>query len=237
MKNIFKINCFFGAVITFCCGWLSPSLADVGGGSGRAHSPYIEMQLPEDNLTVRRLKAEAAATRTVNFTTSYGKSVYGKRIGIVYAKPGAFLGSTATHTAFFGIVDGETTPRYIDFSIIRNVTILKKDYSSITLKLDLFPDIAVEELLKKRPSYTELKSKYTKTITIWVWLWSEDNQPLALVGSGSEENAPRKIIALFSEIPNAQKIEFLGPDNYWWAIRSVTDDLAYPRPAVHPSLP
>lgn len=231
MRNISKTSYILAVITLYCCGLSLIVLADVGGGRGKATSPYIDRDLPEDSSTVSRLRDEEAAKKTINFTTTAGKHIYGQKIGIVYLKPGAVV--KAIETAFFGIVNGEKSPRKIDFSIISSVTIIAKDSKNLSIQLDLFPDISVEELLKIRPTYTDLKEKHTRTITIQIPLWSKDKQPLALVGTDSEENAPYKIITLFSEIPNGQKINFLGFCSYWWAIQSVTDDIAYPHRVIY----
>lgn len=226
MRNISKASYILAVITLYCLGLPLVVLANVGGGSGKAESPYIDGNLPEDIATVSRLRAEGAAKKTVNFTTPAGKQVYGRNIGIVYLKPGAPIGTMKTE--FFGNVIGENTSRIVDFSTISSATILSKDSKDVSIQLDLFPDILVEQLLEMHPSYTTLKDKYTKTITIRVPLWSQDRQPLVLVGTDSEENSPYRIITLFSEIPEGQKIPFLGSRSPWWAIRSVTDDLAYP---------
>ncbi|MEQ1765835.1 MAG: hypothetical protein ABL859_00265, partial [Methylotenera sp.] len=204
---------------------------NVGGGSGKAASPYIDGDLLEDSPTVNRLKAEEAADKTVNFTTPEGKQIYGKHIGIVYLKPASPI--KAIETAFYGTVIGEKVPRKIDFSIISSVTILSKDFKEMSIRLDMFPDISVDELLKINPTYTDLKEKYTRTITMRIPLWSEGKLPLALVGTDSDSNLQYNIIALFSEIPDGQKIEFLGFSSHWWAIRSVTNDLSYPHRKIY----
>lgn len=231
MKNISKAICILTLITLYCCGLASIVHANVGGGSGKASSPYLDKDLPEDSPTVNRLKAEEAAKKVVNFTTPAGKHFYGKHIGVVYLKPGSPI--KAIETAFFGTVIGENSPRKIDFSIISSATILSKDSKELSIRLELFPDISVDELLKIRPTYTDLKEKYTRTVTMRIPLWSKGKQPLALVGTDSEPNSPYKIITLFSEIPDDQKIEFLGFSSYWWAIRSVTDDLSYPHRIIY----
>lgn len=231
MKNISKAICILALITLYCCGLASIVLANVGGGSGKATSPYIDGNLPEDSPTVNHLKDEEAAEKTVNFTTPAGKQIYGKHIGVVYLKPASPI--KAIETAFFGIVIGEKSPRKIDFSTISSATILSKDSKELSIRLDLFPDISVDELLKIHPTYSDLKEKYTRTITMRIPLWSKGKQPLALVGTDSEPNSPYKIITLFSEIPDGQKIEFLGFSSHWWAIRSVTDDLSYPHREVY----
>jgi hypothetical protein len=225
VRNIFKSLSIL-ALITLHYGLASIVLANVGGGSGRATSPYIDGNLSEDIPTVSRLKAEEAAEKTVNFTTPVGKHIFGKKIGIVYLKPGSPI--KTIENAFYGIITGEKSSRKIDFSIIDSVTILSRDSKGLSIKLDLFPDISVDELLKTRPSYTDLKEKYKRTINMHIPLWAKDKQPLALVGTDSEPDAPYKIITLFDEIPNGQEIKFLYFSSHWWAIRSVTEDLSYP---------
>jgi hypothetical protein len=226
VKNTTGISCVLAVAVCFSVGLPLMVSANVGGGSGEPVSPYIQRDLPQDNTTVSTLRAEEAAGKTVNFTNDSGKQVYGRKIGIVYSKPGAPLKSI--DNAFFGTVDGEEVPRRVDFSSISQITIVERNSKDLTVKLDLFPDISVEELLKTQPTYTDLKDKFSRSITIRVPLWSKDKAPLALVGTDTGENSPFKIIAQFSEISNGQEIDFMGAGSYWWAIRSVVEDPAYP---------
>lgn len=231
MRTIFNLI-FITIVIVFYCCWLPLNVsANVGGGSGDPISHYIFKQLTEDESTVNRLKTEEAADKTVNFTTVAGKQIFGNKVGIIYSNHAAPLNSI--DTAFVGTVDGEELPRRFDFSIVSNITILKKDSKFLTIKLDLFPDISVEELLKIRPTYTDLKETYSRSTIILVPLWSKDKYPLALVGADEDENAPIRVIALFSEIPDGQEIQLIGSRMRWWAIQSVTDDPAYPYRVIY----
>ena len=229
MKNILKIS-FLISVCFFCCGLPLSVSANVGGGSGKATSPYIDNNLPENSATVTRLRAKESAERTVNFTTAQGIHVYGRKIGIVYMSPQASIKSF--ESALNGIVNDEKTQRKIDFSIISTITILSNDSNTLTLQLNLFPDITVDELLKAQPTYINLKNTYSRTVKMRIPLWSKDKQPLALVGTDSAENAPHKFITLLNDLPIGQKIKLFG-SSYWWAIKSVTDDPAYPHRVIY----
>src|SRR5262249_7974260 len=122
-----------------------------------------------------------------------------------------------------GIVDTEHAPRKIEFNIIRHISVKGKDAANLTLELELFPKITADELLRMRPSYTELRERYTKIISMRVPLWSPDGLPLALVDSGH----PAKAVALFKDIPIDANF-LISKGNLWWAIGSVTSDPAYP---------
>lgn len=229
MKSIFRRSTLFAMAIAICFGISFSCGANVGGGSGRAQSPYLDNIAAEDAADVRGLKTQDAKGRFVNFHTPSGRFIYGTQIGAAYAR--AEPTPSATETAFTGTVEGESVPRAVDFSVIRYVTVLNKDSDTIALKLDLFPDISVDALLKERPSYTTLKERYTKSIAIRLPARSKAGQPLALIGRDAEKNSPLRIVVILGDLSNGLRFEFMG-DNLWWATGSVTDDLAYPHRVI-----
>lgn len=216
-------------LIAVCCATPSVCHADVGGGSGKAKSPYIDMHLPENTATMTRLRAEDAANKWINFTTAAGTFVHGKHIAVAFAHSGETPSTFAT--AFVGTTGNPASSQSIDFSEISSFTVVENQGDFIVLKLNLFPHISNEELLKRHPSYTELRDNYSKTVAIRISLMSEGKKPLVLVGNDAEEQSPPKIIARLRDIPNGQTIE-LGGQNLWWAISSVTNDPAYPHRVV-----
>ena len=230
VRNITKFVHYLTVVLSFLIVIDSPSLADVGGGSGRPNSPYLNMDLPEDIETVTRLRDEAATSRIVNFTTPSGTHVFGQRAGFAYTNGGAPL--TEVEYGLVGVVDPEKTPRRIDFSIVRMITLVSKNSSTLTVRVDLFPDITPKELIQTRPSYSDLKKKYTATRIMNIPLRTDNGQQFSLVSKAEGEGVPFKVLAFLRDIPIGQQIEIYGAPSLWWAIGSVTEDLAYPHRVI-----
>ena len=102
------------------------------------------------------------------------------------------LRPTEIEHGIVGLIESETIPGRIDFSVIDTITLVSKDSSMLTLQVDLFPNIFADELVRTRPSYSDLKKNFTATKTIRIRLVSDSGQPLALVGKDTEEKAPRQ---------------------------------------------
>ena len=225
MKNIIRIRSVCAITIAIFIGFPFLGNADVGGGRGQAESPYLYKKATEDIVGVNGQRAQDAKDRFVDFALQSGLHIYGTHVGVAYVNGNTTFPNI--DTAFTGIVNGETKSRSIDFSVIRYIKVISSNSDTITLRIDLFPDISTAELLNTRPSYIDMKEKYAKLITIRLQARSASGKKLALLGRDVNHNFPLRILAFFSDIPFGQEFELMG-DNHWWAIGSVTDDLAYP---------
>ncbi len=225
MKTITKLL-FRGSIIfVFGITTISPVVADVGGGSGRAKSPYISGRLPDDVPTVTRIRHEAARSAAINFTMPSGSMVFWQQVGFAYERKGSMPGKV--NYSLTGVEKDRNATETTNIDTIQAITVMEKDDRTLTLRLELFPDISTEDLVKNRPSYTELKSQYAAAKLIRVKTKSDSGIPLALVGKDPGEKDQVRVLIYLHELPIGQKID-LQVGERWWAIKSVTDDAAYP---------
>jgi hypothetical protein len=213
--------------IVLCCGLVFSGYANVGGGLGLPKSPYIHDDVADDLEHVSAFRRDDAKGRSVSFTAS-NVTVTGDEIGMTYAGPDTPLDKPQSEIS--GVSNPGNVITAVEFGVIDKMIVAQKDRDTITLKLTVFPDIAPSDLVRLRPSYLELAKKYRKEVTLQVPLRSKDGLPFVLTGKALDTE-PRKIICLFKDVPEAKEIKLLNP-NYWWAIKSVTDDPAYPNRVV-----
>jgi hypothetical protein len=189
--------------------------------------------LAETLRNVDDLKRQDAENRSVHLSQWDRDAPDAHKVRVTYARGETFEN---LDTGFVGRVEGEGADRRIDFSVVRDVTLAGRDGATATLKLTLFPDISSEDLLSKKPTYRDLKKAYTRTVNMRVALRSPRGGDLAFVGeshrwASATDPAGHKAFALFKDLPVGQTIELETQPwshPWWWAIRSVAGDPAYP---------
>jgi hypothetical protein len=210
--------------------------ADIGGGSGKVKTPYSPRN-PASLADVTKVKSFASTTRTLNDVVSEGTHVTrgGQNVGLMYVK-----GTTPAGTPLYkleGTADGGAKIA-VDFNEIDSFVVVGegRDATSITVEVTQFPAITPAELLEKKPSYTDLKNNYTKTVRLHLKTKGPGGKDLCLVA----KNPPAKdygVVAKLSELAANSKVELgygafpwgtLSLPAIWWATESVTADKKYP---------
>ena len=217
----------------------SPLVID--GGGRREISPYQ----PNSLVTVAKVSSQKRISdSSMTLTLNNEQCV---NVGIAYIRNNQ-NGERVSHR-LIGITDnGERTS--IDFSMIERISILRVAESPTAKKaylmVDAFPVISPAELVSKRPTYSELESKYRRTYKLWVEI-KNNSGSLSLITT-PDQNICRK----FEDIPVGAEM-FVAPNDLrpvssrgttkywagegkglWWAIPSVIGDTKYPyiRPAA-----
>src|SRR5262245_30713974 len=232
-----KVICEFGAtlvVVVIALGVFA--YADIGGGSGKVKTPYSPGN-PATLADVTKVKSFSSTTRILNDVVSEGTHVTkgGQNVGLLYVK-----GATVTGTPqykFEGTDEGGAKVS-VDFSEVASFVVSNegRDATSLTVEVMQFPAINPAELLEKKPSYTDLKNNYTRTVRLRIKTAGSAGKVLCLVAM----NPPAKgyaIVARLSDLPANSKVELgygafpwgtLSLPAIWWATESVTADKDYP---------
>lgn len=217
-------------LVSWLCG--SQGLSDVGGGSGEPITPYTKPGIVVDKNTVTRLKENSSRNKYVlGIPIPKGEWVrLAWAIGLAYVRSGRIEGDV--RFAFSGI-DEEGDKLELDFSEVERFEVLGKDGDVLVLLINHFPAITPEELLSKRPSYRELRSKYEKSVHLRLSPRAVSGARLYLVGI--REGDKHTPIVPLEDIELKYPIELeesYTPGAYWWAIPSVASDPAYPHRAI-----
>jgi hypothetical protein len=138
----------------------------------------------------------------------------------------------------------------VDFSVVQSFKIVRIENQQALFEITVFPDITPEDLLKLKPSYTELRDRHTRIIRMWLVLQDRKRGDLYLAGVVGKE--PRVMLESTGyremrdswfehgryyieseermehiEINREVKLEYNG-NSVWWAIPSVIKDRKYP---------
>lgn len=217
---------------------------DIGGGPGDAITPYV----PDKKITwddIKSIKEESSKARTVADLKVKDTHVtqYGEQVGLMYV-----VGESVSGEPFFkfsGVSEsGDKDATDIDFSVVRSFSLLRVDErlfrkDRALLEIVKFPNILPEDLLSRRPSYSELEEHYTQRVRLWVALEGEKNGELYLVGKKLYERHIYQVLARLRDIElNSEVILGYGDTRVegianpvptiWWAIDSVIEDESYP---------
>ena len=127
----------------------------------------------------------------------------------------------------------------IDFSEIESFRVVKikkplfgKDRALVEILR--FPFISPQDLLARKPSYSELRQNYTDTVRLWIALEGKGGDELCFVGrnvlSGSgTSNGDYEVITRVRDIEKVDLYQGLPRrETLWWAISSVIADELYP---------
>lgn len=207
--------------------WLGATqvFSGVGGGSGSPITPYARDQQPEVK-TIRSFKEQASKKRVIfKIGTEY---LFIKYVGLAYVKNEEVKGDV--RYAFCGF-DKKGGKIEVDFSEVKDFTLLEKDGDFLVTEVTIFPAISPEELVSKQPSYQELEGNYTKSVKIRISPRDENGNILQILKIINEKKP--QIILPIEKIEFGQKVSFewdLSGDrrSFWWAIPSVIDDPLYP---------
>lgn len=138
---------------------------------------------------------------------------------------------------------GEDTANFkmiVDFSVIQSFRIIKFEGGLFSenralVEITIFPNIKPDELLRVKPSYSDLRYNYTTQVRLWLKLQDSRYEELSLIGKSYSPDFQviTKIIDL-----KLYEIIHLGYDSYrqrfdyqyaiWWAVPSVINSFDYP---------
>jgi hypothetical protein len=193
-------------------------------------TPYDKPGIVVDKDTVKHLKELSSKNRTLSSIPVSGSDMIrgGEGIGLAYVKSGQITGEV--HFAFFG-TDEKGSKLEVDFSEVEKFKVLRKDGVILVLEIDQFPVITPEELLIKKPSYTELRANYRKSVRLRLSIRAMNGAKLYLVAKRKgNEQLP---IVPIEDVEPEREIRFSRSEKnlrqaLWWAIPSVVSDPAYP---------
>jgi hypothetical protein len=230
-------RCFYWVLIVLA---LSATNGLSFDGGGRVEiSPYSS----KETITVVRVNRQkelARTSMTATFELNGSKETF-PAVGLEWRKKGR-TGPKAY------ILNGETDsgPLVVDFSEIEELSILRTESSNSKVRalfrVIAFPNVSVEQLVNERPTYTELKEKYSKTLELWVVIKNTSGD----LCFGGKQKALRRVEELTNNVLVKFELAGLSRDDtkpeiwkgsgegIWWAIPSVIRDPAYPyrRPAM-----
>lgn len=205
--------------------------ADVGGGSGRPMGPYRhpESVTADEMARIKKLSSRLRWAEIPVQTTEYGAAVFSLATG--YMKDGQRPASVAY--AFEGETEDGAKLK-VDFADVRDFKVLQLKRKKFLFEITIFPDITPELLLQKRPSFSELAERHTKTVRLWVPAVTKAGE-LALLDASS--SATDSEFALVRTIKTDVKIELRYQTSrevdasghpIWFAIDTVITDPKYP---------
>jgi len=131
--------------------------------------------------------------------------------------------------------DDSSTQLSIPLSDIESMMLLKTEEhwfrtDRALLEVIVFPDISPSQLLKSRPTYSQL-TESTRTVRLWVLLNDEKKRELTMVGTQSALLTYTRLFPVRELEPN-HKVIFEWPDEkdapIWWATDTVVADAKYP---------
>lgn len=225
-------RCFYWVLTVLA--FPATSILSFDGGGRVEISPYSS----KETITVARVSRQkelARTSMTATFELNGSKETL-PAVGLEWIKSGRALGPKAYR------LNGETDtgPLVVDFSEIEELSILRTESINSKVralfKVIAFPNVSVEQLVNERPTYTELKEKYSKTLELWVEIKNTSGE-LCFAG---KQTAPRRVGELTNNILVRFELAGLSRDDrgseiwkgsgegIWWAIPSVIRDRAYP---------
>lgn len=205
-------------------------------GGGKAEiSPYSSKEtITAERVSKQKDLARASMTATYEFN---GAKETLNAVGLEWIRGGQVSGRTSYQLN--GSMDSR--PVAVDFSEIEELSILRTETNGSKVralfKVVAFPSISAERLVNERPTYTELKAKYSRTVEVWIDIKTTTSGELCFAG---KQSAPRRVEDLKSDV--VVKFAFAGlslddkhpglwkgvGEGIWWAIPSVIRDPKYP---------
>jgi hypothetical protein len=199
------------------------ALANVGGGSGVAITPYAY----PGEVTAEQMTEERKIAGQNRFVEVPLKSNHDSR----FLRAMCFVYGWEDHPTgavlynFHG-KDSSGTLQTIDMSDVLRFAIVSYRGDECLVKVTVFPWISIDELLRQKPSYSDLQLRYTHEVELWVKTKSADGP---LLVCEIRQDGSRIVACPFTEIlPKTNiRLEYAG-EHIWYAIQSVIDDPAYP---------
>lgn len=222
-----RIAPLFSSIFLFAAVQLAA--ADVGGGKGYPATPW-RIEGPKSVQELEKAKTLAATYQTLSVSSESGdeerkpESITFEQVSLV---PSPFHdGDVRVYELTGKNSMGETFA--LAFSQLESFAVLSKDDETITLSVTVWPDISVEELLQKQPTYKELYAGYRRVVVLTLELKSADGRIRVFAGDWGDNTLP------LGKLQVGAKADFYGghphihPLRFWWAIPSVANDEDYP---------
>jgi hypothetical protein len=209
---------------------VQPAAADVGGGKGYPATPWRK-EGPKSVLELEEAKALAATYQALSVSSEpvdaerKHELIIIERVGLVPTP--SREGDVRVYELAGKTLSGETVA--ISFSQIESFTVTSKNDKTITLSVTVWPDISVEELLQKQPTYKQLYAGYRREVVLHIYLESADGRAWVFAGAWGDTTIP------LGKLQVGAKASFYGEDphmvhpmRFWWAIPSTANDDDYP---------
>src|SRR5215831_355236 len=174
-------GCVAGLALLF---FLPLPMRSYDGGGQPIVSPYS----PEDSITLEKVthQREIANTSMTMSWSSDGWQGTLNEVAVAWAEHGKVTGQASNQVK--GITSaGETLG--IDFSDIQEMSVFElegldsKPIASFIVQI--FPDISPQELVRDRPTYSELKQNHIKQVSLRIALSNGRGADLCFVGTTS----------------------------------------------------
>ena len=217
-------------LLILLCAALGPASADVGGGKGYPATPW-RVAAPKSVEDIEKAKAVAARYQTLSIpgelvVDGSKDLVHLTRISLRAEKRRE--GDTVGYELVGKSRSGETVS--LSFSQMESFVVISKNDKTITMSVNVWPDISPRELFEKQPTYKQLAANYRRPVSLEMSLTSWDGRPLVF----AEEGAWGATLPL-EKLSAGTKGDFYGehphmvhPLRFWWAIPSVANDSDYP---------
>jgi hypothetical protein len=198
--------------------------ADVGGGHGKPATPW-SFQGPK---SVEELEKARAAADQVQQLWLPGK-LTNEKVQLDDVALQSLPSREGEKGAYqFTGKDESGKDVSLTFSTIESFVVKAKTDRSITLSVTVWPDISLQDLLAKQPTYTDISKSYRRDVSIEIPLRTSDGREHGFAPRYGESQP-------LSKLELGTKGDFYGgnphsvnPRRFWWAIPSVTADPTYP---------
>jgi len=123
----------------------------------------------------------------------------------------------------------------IEFSELERFKIIKIENNLFSkdqaiVEIIQFPTISAKRLLEEKPTYTQLKQKYSKSWKLRIDLENDEGKELYVTGCFTNDGKCI-VVKKFRDMDQhtiPMHYPQLPPKYFWWAIPSVADDKSYP---------
>ena len=220
-NNLDKSTAFWWLVVGSIWFAVFRALGDIGGGSGLTRTPYRDPA----NVTVEQVTEERKIAAQNRFCSLPLKSGYVRllnNICFIYGEEGHPAGAPLYN---FPGKDPSGKLQTVELSDVLSFSIVDYREDECLVKINVFPSISVTELLRQKPSYSDLKLRYTREVQLWVKTKSADGP---LLVCEIKHDGSRSVACLFNDIRAQIMIELYGSEHIWYAIQSVIADSDYP---------
>lgn len=218
---------------TFAFSLIMAGLMVVRGfdGSGGRLSPYS----PNDKVTtklVKKFRTDSSKSRIafLDPRPTGAEKTFG--LLLAWTKPGETSQPIQTLTG----IDSSGKKRQIDMAVLSQLKVVSIDsaHGTLSVEVELFPDITPDDLIKKQPTYRQLWPEYRKTLELRIETTDSKGRTLALIDAKNPGNPGLALASLPGDtvvivLPHTPTTrDRVDRASLWWAIPSVMDDPDYP---------
>jgi hypothetical protein len=202
-------------------------------------TPFKGPTITPGDVESARLKANRCRSVSKVHIRNSHEEFAGQHVGFAYVGTDGEIGQPV-----FSLTgtDESLSQISIPLSDIESMTLLKTEEhwfrwfgpDRALLEVIVFPDISPSQLLKSRPTYSQLAAS-TKSVRLWVSLNDENKRDLTMVATQSVLLTYTRLFPVRDLEPN-HKVIFEWPDDkdapIWWATDTVVADAKYPHRIV-----